>query len=281
MSQKEHSYGFKLSGVSLAVLACFELFYSYKLSSLKKMKLNYIEPGGVYSENNDRIVYVSGIVRAHDARKLKDSLLGIEVKGFELLRQAEMYQRKRSSEKPSQFIKTWSSHIVPSQDFPPEKRNPSMKFFGKKLLNKGELLLEGFKLPSGSGLKIESLWGVKPEIPEKNIREKLFRLGFNIEVDGEYFYLFKGLRPEFKHPKVGDYRIKYIYRPSEVYVSAMGKQSRQKIVPFGGIFLFKEGKVAPEDLATQEESRVKNKLWRARAVGILGILSGIYLGLYN
>lgn len=261
-----------IMSLSLAVWTWFEINYALKADKLKSIMHRLVKPQSVEKENEGKYVYASGFLKLDRQFPLKDELLDVCVhEALKLSRNVEMFQWTK------EHRTVWSSQQIDSSSNDWRHKNPDWFITGAT-----------FSLPEPYGIypfvvgkevisQVELQLGVRPVYPGKQVRDKLERHGFSIAKDSEFYYLTPQRLELYRNPKPGDYRIKYTYLPSKLYLSIIGVQSQGEIVPGKELFIVHLGKESPEKLIKSQEKLLGTEIWKKRVLCLLGVLSGVYI----
>lgn len=103
--------------------------------------------------------------------------------------------------------------------------------------------------------------------------------GFSVYIDESHYYLTKRSNPaEVYTPKVGDYRIKYLYLAVGTNVSMMGAQLSTALEKYKGKLLICEsGLLSASKLLSQKKNSKSFRQYIVRVLSLISILIGYVL----
>lgn len=151
----------------------------------------------------------------------------------------------------------------------------------------GPLSLSPYLIDSNVIEKVYTTFLYKPVLPHEGISETLNKKNFLLKRDQNYYYLSRKKKRKQKKktldteyvPWLGDYRVMYRYIPTQLMLSVIGQQSGDSIVPYRGVLIVREGKVAPEEMLKDFHSDVALTWWPLRVVFGASVLAGVYFAL--
>ncbi|MBN2676053.1 MAG: TMEM43 family protein [Alphaproteobacteria bacterium] len=282
-------------GISLFGIGCFVLWSNEKNAiqtkeSLQEIssKVIEIQSDKVLSENEGKLVFVSGVAKTND--EVIDSETGFYLNTLVLSREVEMYQwiekqiketatenGKEVTHSRYEYQKEWLDKEEDSAKFnEPEKyKNPEMKYETKKFYAK-DVSFGAFKLQEK---QIHYFSPQKEVIFENGAFQKL-----NPEMkkkgkilDQVFYFVF-----DRHKDTIGDYRLKYKSAKNAQEISLIGVQKGEIFVPYISkekqeIFLLKEGIHSKEGLILSAEKENKSMTWIKRVLGFFLIFIALNL----
>ena len=241
----------------------------------------------VDSSNEAKLIYVNG--KAQTTATLSDSTFAVSQPGIHLNRVVEMYQWKekestkteeklggtKETTKTYDYTKGWSSSSQNSNNFKVQEGhiNPRMIYSGESY-TAPNVSLGAFEL--GGSLKERISGAQKLTLNDSQLANLPSELKSKTKLSNGAFYI--GENPA--SPKVGDYRIRYTYVPSEVTVSVLAKQQGSSFTAYqtsnGKSMMFlRTGTVGPDEIVGQEQASNTTLTWILRGVGMLLMFFGL------
>ena len=236
-----------------------------------------VNPDVPEKSNNSKLIATYG--RVYTTENLSDSLISVN-KALRLERKVEMYQwieHKKVKKTPNKggsttktttysYTKDWDKIEHNSENFKKtEYKNP--KFTIKtKSITANSATLGAFKLRQEQISLMKNFKGIEKLVPVN---------GYKI-VDNYYY---KG--KNFSEPQVGDIRISYRFIPSGSYLSIIGQQNNNTIVPMytskDGIYLQSDGMHSLEGMLHSFKQRNKLLTFGFRLMGFIIMFGGLFL----
>jgi Transmembrane protein 43 len=266
MEKDKVNYGFIIAGISACVLGISELT---KGSSNEDLKRQVCHSTSLDISNEGKLIYVSGMLYPNNKNSLQDDLFRVSVSGFKLRRKVDMYQWIGSE--PSSMKLGWSKYPISSSKLPNNYANPKWKIHDLDYTAKGPFSLNNYKIGSEILNCLKSWKEIQGEYQGSDFKQAALQ---------GRIILYSKKKKQFKIPKVGDYRIIHEYIPAGLYVSVIGKQKGEKIVPYKGkFFIAKEGCVPSDELIDEYTKKQTFRLWLIRLGCGVGITLGLATGL--
>lgn len=266
----EINYWYALAGFTGVYWAYYEWSLTENFKSMHNLKTNLVHVKFYEKSNEGKPIYITGALHPSDNTPLKDEKFGVIVSGLSLRRKVEMFQYFQ--DKDFNIYSKWSSVPINSSKFPTQYFNPKWRLHDYFSTTRGLLQIGDFKVDSGILKNLKSWRGIVGQYRGDDYKQ--------VEEQGK-LVLFKS-KKKYTVPKVGFYRIEHEYIPSGLPVSVIGRQSGNKIVPYKGIFIAKEGYVNANDMIGNyfsEASRIG--LWMTRLICSMGIVTGVYQGTFK
>ena len=263
--KEQINYGFVISGVLGLYWAYKELTYKGDSNSLFYLKHMIQHPSEFTKENDGKLVYVTGSLRSNDISSIQDSLFSITVPGMKLRRKVEMYQWHNDKEN---YAPKWSEKPISSSGFLSGYENPKWKIFNYETTVTDDLKLGDYKITPKVIDQVKSWKEVIGNYKGTDLKQT--------EQFGKLI-LYRS-KKKFVIPKIGNYRISHEYIPNGLYVSVIAQQKTGKLVPYKGIFIFKEGLVSSDKLIEEFGKNQTTNIWLTRVLCGFGISASLYYG---
>ena len=264
MDSDKINYGLIFAGLTGAYWGYKEYTNDSSRDSISSLKSSVAQVNTCSKENNSKLVYTSGVLHPSNPSSLQDPMFGISVQGLKLRRKVEMFQWMQI--KNSSMTLGWVAHPISSEKFLPNFINPKWKLFDLDLTAKAPFKVNGFSLGSEILNHINSWKEVQGEYTGSEYKHE------RIE---NRLVLHKSKKKRLT-PKVGNYRVTHDYIPSGVFVSIIGMQKDNRIVPYKGrLMLIKEGIVKPDDMLDEYGAKKSLNIWVVRATCFLGMGLGL------
>ncbi len=291
--------GLIILGISFPVLWNNEARMIHVEKSLNEASkiVESIKNNKILSENNKKLVYLTGIAKTTDI--VKDKEIGFKRNTLSLNRSIEMYQwdeivkeetikkgdKKQKTKKSYEYEKKWLSKQNDSSDFQNEKNhfNPKMQYetetFFAKNVNLGVFRLTENQIKRISYNK--SVDFLKTDLDKTNPSiQKNKKI-----IDGKLILFSKKKHNIFKEnqeSQIGDYKIEYSVSPNSKEISLIAKQINDTFEPYISktnkeIFLVKSGVHSPENMISEAKNDNKTKTWFIRLAGFLLMFLGLSL----
>ena len=268
MERDRINYGLIFAGLTGVFLGYKELTKDSTSESTSSLKSSVLQVNAYSKENDNKLVYTSGVLHPSDSNSLQDPMFSISVQGLKLRRKVEMFQWIQTNN--SSMTLGWASHPICSMKFLPDHANPKWKVFDLDLTAKSPFKVNEFSVGS-KVLKYINSW--------KEIQGEYTGSEFKQEKIQNRLILHKSKKRRLT-PKVGNYRVTHEYIPTGVLVSIIGMQKGNEIVPYKRrLLLVKEGIVKPDEMLDEYGSNRLLNIWFVRATCLLGMGLGLHFGL--
>jgi len=275
--------GFFILIISIALLWWNEHNSLKEIDKISEGKQNTIEINSnqVLSENNGKLVHLSGLASTADT--LKDIEFGLNLNAIYLNKTVEQFQykeNKKTEEKENlggsstitesfTYEKIWSEQVINSDNFyEKDKINPKHFQHSSKDYYAENVHLDAFQLSNNLIQKINKIeeYPINASTYVDSTKNSVINNG----------YIYFGENPS--NPKIGDERIHFsVIFPHQI--SVIAQQNNDKLQAYTTkngriIALVRTGLVSKEQMYKQEEQKNKILRWVLRLVGFFLMFGG-------
>lgn len=277
-----------LIGIVLIPLSCWLLFWNEGRAVTTARSLAEgasaivsVATDRVDTANNDRLVYLTGQLRAADS--LSDPVFPVRVQNaVRLVRTVEMYQWRENSRSETRdrmgggretvttysYERVWSSTLYDSSRFRQSGHdNPRTMAQRSNTVTAPQATVGAFRLTP------EQMQSYGRPVPAEVDPNNAEIQRHNATVQGSTIYLNNP-----NSPRIGDLRVSFTYVPAGE-VSMIGRQDGERIAPYqtragDRIFMMEAGRVPARDMFRHAEEGNTIFTWILRAVGMILLMVG-------
>ena len=290
-----------IGAIIIVLAAVVMVFFERKVKARNRVfkeMLNIVqETGETFDPSlNGQLIYTSGCTRPTSTAEVKDDMFPFLSfpPVYELTREVRMYQWKEKveteerqegdrtiTERKYTYETKWSRNIQHSYSFahPHGHENPGWDdiFTTKVFRSQAALWLLPYEVDDALLAQVHSTLKFRHfQIMEPTKEEFKSYTNYELYSDEKRLYL----SPEPKHegtftPYIGDFKIKFRYKPADMLISVMAVQQGSKLEPYQGYRFIHAGKKSPSELVEYEIKKSKKLAWAGRGIAIFLAIIGI------